>query len=77
MRTSLELDFKDPRYSLILNLLITHFSEFSYKKINLLMFIVWEYCNGREASPKKVVEYGFHRKLNKMQIGTSDRADLS
>ena len=30
----------------------------------------------REAGPMKLVEYGTHRKRDKMQIGTSDQADL-
>ena len=29
-----------------------------------------------EAGLMKVVEYGTHRKLDKMQIGTSNQADL-
>ncbi len=40
MRASLEFGFKDPGYSLILNLLPAHFKELFYKANNQLMFIV-------------------------------------
>jgi len=32
--------------------------------------------DGREACPRNLAEYGTHRKLDKMQIGTSHQADL-